>query len=244
MTNLVSSIERDMHQFDLHRAEHVRHHRIGFTHAEDDITVKKYTLLDKTKHFLFWFLSLAVALVSWRFMVLGLDGAFPNMIHHLKGQRLAFYLHVIAAPVAMVIVPFQLWRQLRTRRATLHRWLGRIYAVMVAIGGGAGLIIAATTNAGTVAAMGFGVLALLWLWTTAQAVVHIRARRIEAHRAWMIRSSALTFAAVTLRLWLPLPLLAGLPFEIVYPVIAWVCWIPNLIIAEYLVRRPQQTIAA
>jgi len=200
--------------------------------------------LDKIRHFLFWFLSLAVALVSWRFMVLGLDAAFPNMLHHLEGQRLAFYLHVIAAPVALVIVPFQLWTQFRTRRPALHRWMGRIYAAMVAVGGISGLIIAATTNAGTVAAIGFAVLAILWLWTTAQAVVHIRARRIEAHRAWMIRSSALTFAAVTLRLWLPLPLLAGLPLEIVYPLIAWVCWVPNLIIAEYLVRRPQQTITA
>ena len=51
----------------------------------------------------------------------------------------------------------------------------------------------------------------------------------------MVRSYALTLAAVTLRFYLPASLANGLPFEAVYAVIAWACWVPNLIVAEWLV---------
>ncbi len=57
------------------------------------------------------------------------------------------------------------------------------------------------------------------------------------HRIWMIRSAGLTFAGVTLRLWLPAQLIFGVPFDVAYQVVAWVCWVPNLIVAEYFVRK-------
>jgi hypothetical protein len=54
----------------------------------------------------------------------------------------------------------------------------------------------------------------------------------------MTRSYALTFAAVTLRLYLALAIAAGAVFT-AYPYIAWLCWLPNLAVAELLIRfRP------
>ena len=50
----------------------------------------------------------------------------------------------------------------------------------------------------------------------------------------MIRSYALTLGAVTLRVYLPLFLMLGLPFEQAYPAVAWLAWVPNLIIAEWV----------
>jgi hypothetical protein len=64
-----------------------------------------------------------------------------------------------------------------------------------------------------------------------------RRRRIDLHRAWMLRSYSLTFAAVTLRIWLPLSQVAGLPFLPSYQAIAWLCWVPNLIVVEWFVLR-------
>jgi hypothetical protein len=53
----------------------------------------------------------------------------------------------------------------------------------------------------------------------------------------MIRSYALCFAAVTLRIWLPLFQFAlGLEFIFAYRIIAWLCWVPNLVVAELIVR--------
>lgn len=48
----------------------------------------------------------------------------------------------------------------------------------------------------------------------------------------MIRSYALTLAAVTLRLQLPASAMLDIPFETAYPAIAFLCWVPNLILAE------------
>ena len=53
----------------------------------------------------------------------------------------------------------------------------------------------------------------------------------------MIRSFALTFAAVTLRLYLPFPPMMGFTFVEGYRVIAWLAWVPNLALAELYLRR-------
>jgi hypothetical protein len=50
----------------------------------------------------------------------------------------------------------------------------------------------------------------------------------------MVRNFALTFAAVTLRLYLGVFMAAGARFEDVYPLLAWLCWVPNLLLAEWL----------
>ncbi len=53
----------------------------------------------------------------------------------------------------------------------------------------------------------------------------------------MVRNFALTFAAVTLRLYLPASAVVGVEFELAYAAIAWLCWIPNLVFAELLFNR-------
>ena len=59
----------------------------------------------------------------------------------------------------------------------------------------------------------------------------------------MVRNFALTFAAVTLRLWLPGMVVGGVPMEIAYPIVAWLCWVPNLIVAEALFNPPARAAA-
>lgn len=54
---------------------------------------------------------------------------------------------------------------------------------------------------------------------------------------WAIRSFALTFSAVTIRLQLGASFAAGQRFEDFYWMLSWTCWIPNLFVAEWLIRR-------
>jgi hypothetical protein len=56
------------------------------------------------------------------------------------------------------------------------------------------------------------------------------------HRRWMIRTFALTAAAITLRMHLPLVFVCHWPFSIAYPAIAWLCWIPNVVAVEMYLR--------
>jgi uncharacterized membrane protein len=146
-------------------------------------------------------------------------------------------LHLVGGAVALAVGAFQLSRRIRARRLELHRWLGRLYVTGVIIGGIAGFLLAFRADGGFVARVGFATLAVLWLTATITAYVHIRNRRVEQHRAWMLRSYALTFAAVTLRLWLPLSQIAGMPFIDAYQAVAWVCWVPNLLVVEWFVLR-------
>jgi hypothetical protein len=54
----------------------------------------------------------------------------------------------------------------------------------------------------------------------------------------MLRSYALIFAAVTLRIWLPLLIMAyGGQFLPAYRWVAWISWVPNALFAEWTIRR-------
>lgn len=198
--------------------------------------------MPKLKRFrvlLFWISSLAIALASWRFLIGGVEVTMQHVAYHAAQRQLAFYAHVGLAPVALAVMPFQFWTGLRDRRPGLHRWLGRIYAGAILLSGLGGLAMAMGTQAGIVAVAGFGGLAVLWLGTTGYAVWLAMQRDIVAHRRWMIRSAALTFAAVTLRLYLPL-LAVSVGLEAGYPLVAWLCWVPNLIIVEWVFLAPRR----
>ncbi|WP_293679045.1 DUF2306 domain-containing protein [uncultured Phenylobacterium sp.] len=181
------------------------------------------------------FLCVGVALFSYRWLGPPNASMAPAVLANLFAKPW-LVVHVAGAATALLVVGFQLLPALRRRRA-LHRWLGRVYAAACIVGGASGLVVAVGTTAGPVAAWGFGLLAVAWLYTTSQGWLTARARRFDLHREWMLRSFALTFAAVTLRLYLPIAQVSHIPFEAAYPVIAWLCWVPNLVAAELYLRR-------
>jgi hypothetical protein len=105
------------------------------------------------------------------------------------------------------------------------------------VGGLSGFILAPGVSTGPVTAMGFVLLAILWVFVTIQGLRAARARDFPGHRRWMIRSFALTFSAVTLRLYIVLSQILGLDFGIAYRAIAWLAWMPNALFAEWFLRR-------
>jgi len=163
--------------------------------------------------------------------------AAPFLKDRFRTIPLAAYTHLAAAGIALLVGPFQHNSRLRGRFLNVHRWLGRTYVVAVMLGGTAGLVLATMSEGGMTAHLGFGLLAVLWLLMTGTAYVRIRAKDQAAHRHWMTRSFALTYAAVMLRIYLPLSAALGIPFETAYPIIAWIAWVPNLIVAEWLIQR-------
>src|SRR5256714_15643538 len=168
----------------------------------------------------------------------------PFLEQRFMTMPLAVTLHLAGAAVALVVGPLQHNSRLRDRFLEMHRWTGRTYVLAVLFGGAAALRLATISQGGLPAHAGFGLLAVLWLLATGQAYRHIRAGDQASHRRWMIRSYALTFAAVTLRIYLPVSIAAGLPFEPAYQTIAWLCWVPNLIVAEWIILRQRPTRAA
>ena len=177
------------------------------------------------------------ALVAYTLFPLG-DLVHPRMRDVFQEHSLAIQAHIFGSAFALLLGPFQFLSGLRTRAPNLHRWSGRAYLGFgVLIGGLAGLYMAFHAFGGLIGRSGFFFLAAMWLFTGAMAFKAILAGNVHEHRRWMIRNFALTFAAVTLRIQLGLSAASDLSFEQTYPFIAWVCWVPNLLFAEWLIRR-------
>jgi uncharacterized membrane protein len=162
----------------------------------------------------------------------------PEMRATFEAQPLAIYTHVFASVVALTLGPLQFSARLRGRYAAVHRWSGRVYlGVGVLVGGVAALYMATYAFGGVVARLGFACLAAAWLYSGLRAYRAIRAGDVAAHRLWMLRNFALTLAAVMLRLYMPAAVAAGIEFEVAYGPIAWLCWVPNLIVVEVMFNR-------
>ncbi len=183
-------------------------------------------------------LALGVAGYAMVGVVIGIEKASPSMAYHVPERLVFATIHFAVGAIVLLIGPVQFLPRFRARYPVLHRWMGRIYVAGCLFSGIAGFILAQNTNAGLVARAGFTLLALFWIVTTTMAFLKARARDFADHRRWMIRSYALTLAAVTLRIYLPVSLAGfGLSFAVVYPVIAFACWVPNALVAEWLLRR-------
>lgn len=180
-------------------------------------------------------MSVAVAVVSYRY--LGAAEEIPEQIQANRFVHPWLTVHAGAAATALLLGPAQFLKTLRARRPGLHRWIGRTYVLGCLVGGVSGLMLAAGASTGAPAVAGFASLALIWLGATGLAWYRAVQGRIATHRAWMIRSFALTLAAVTLRVYLVLLELFDLPFITGYQAISFLCWVPNLLLAEWLIRR-------
>lgn len=183
------------------------------------------------------FLSLSVALATLRVLPLGLLASFPDMVGHIDATRVAFLAHIWGASVALAISVFQLMPRLRARRLARHRWLGRVYGAAILLGGAGALVMAPNANGGMVATVGFAALAVLWIGFTVWGIVQARLGNTALHRRFMIRSFALTFAAVTLRLELLPMMVLGMEYVDAIRILSWLSWVPNLLVAEWVLRR-------
>lgn len=161
----------------------------------------------------------------------------PDLRPAFQAHPVGIYTHVFASVVALLLGPLQSSNALRRRSLVVHRRLGSAYVLVVLIGGLAGLYMARFAYGGLPGRLGFAALAVLWLVTAVRATVAIARGDIAGHRRWFARNLALTFAAVTLRLYVPLSYLVGADFARAYPVIAWLCWVPNLAVVEWRLTR-------
>ncbi len=182
--------------------------------------------------------SSMVALYTLSYLVLGEQVYVEVLVESFLARPWGIYTHAFFAMIALALGPFQFRGLMIEHRPPIHRTLGKIYVVGALMTGLSGLYMAFYAYGGWITQLGFGTMAVALLTTTTMAYLKIRARQIVEHRAWMIRSFSVLFAAVTLRLWLPvLTALYDGDFTSAYQWVAWVSWVPNLIGADWYVRR-------
>jgi uncharacterized membrane protein len=138
-------------------------------------------------------------------------------------------VHILVAPIALLLGPLQFYPKLRAKYPKAHRWSGRVYVTACVVAGIAGLATSPYASGGPVAGLGFGILAVLWIGTTLGAWRAAVQRRFSIHRLLMRFSYAMTFGAVTLRLQIPLGFALGYSSYSAMSVwLAYTSWIPNV----------------
>jgi uncharacterized membrane protein len=180
-------------------------------------------------------LALPISLYAFAYVYVGEAMYPPPLAESFSSRPWGINPHALFGGLGLLSGAVQFNHRLR-RRLRVHRMLGRVYVVSCLVTGAAGMYMAAYSYGGWITHLGFGLLGAALLCTTTMAFVVIRyGGDVERHRRWMVRSYALMFAAVMLRL--ELPVLSGyLGFLQAYRIVSWLCWIPNLLAAEAMLR--------
>jgi uncharacterized membrane protein len=182
-------------------------------------------------------LSVLVAVMALRALVMPIPLVMPAMAHYLPDMPVPVWGHVVFAPLALALAPVQLSARLRARRPRLHRVTGYVYAGSILIAAASSLALLPRFLGTGFAAAGFAALAVLWVAFTALGIQAARNGDFAAHRRFMIRSATLSFAAVTLRLIMAPLLAAGWTVPETYQITAWGSWVPMLLAVEVWLRR-------
>lgn len=192
-----------------------------------------------------WFVMTAAAVLVflWTARLLTFSPEFYPPARRLDYITYPYALaaHIIPAMLTLIIGPFLFLSVSRTEKyRSLHRLGGRVYLVSVLIGGLSSFFLIALADYDLLVWLAFTLVGILWLMTGWLAYRSIRRGQVRQHYEWMVRNYALTFVAVTLRFWLLMAELVGLYLydPTTYALVVWMGWVPNLIVAELIIRYP------
>jgi hypothetical protein len=148
----------------------------------------------------------------------------------------AFYFHIIGSSIILLAGFFQFSKKVYNNKP-LHRALGKLYVFGVLFFAAPGAyVMTLFINRGTWVFVSFLIQNTLWVGFTLSAWLLIKNRKIDDHVKMMRRSYSLAFAAVTLRfyIWLFTVFGNGVGFENNYIIIAFISWVPNLLLVEVI----------
>lgn len=196
---------------------------------------------NKVAWFVFVILAIAIGLYPLLYVFIdrefGLLASKSDALLSNIFWNIGFYGHILFGGLALLIGWMQFSTRFRTANLERHRTIGKVYVICAVISGSCGIYIGFYATGGIISALGFISLGLVWLYTTLKAYFAIRKGDLSLHQGLMIYSYAACFAAVSLRIWLPLLTLTLGDFVSAYRIVAWLCWVPNIIFAFFWVRR-------
>lgn len=120
-----------------------------------------------------------------------------------------------------------------------HKNLGKLYIFLILVlAAPSGIYMGIFANGGISSKISFVILGCLWWFSTYKAYQLARQKNFSQHKQWMWRSFALTLSAITLRMWKVIIVYLFHPNPMdVYQIIAWLGWVPNLLLIEYLITK-------
>lgn len=149
-----------------------------------------------------------------------------------------FYTHVYTS-IFILLSGFLAILRKDFKLKNFHKNAGKVYIFLILLfAAPSGVYMGVFANGGIYSKISFVILGCLWWFSTFKAYQLARQKKFREHKQWMWRSFALTLSAVTLRMWKVIIVYLFHPNPMdVYQIIAWLGWIPNLLLIEYLIAK-------
>lgn len=149
-----------------------------------------------------------------------------------------FFTHVYTSIFVLLSGFLAIFRK-NFRVKDFHRNMGKIYIFLILIfAAPSGIYMGIFANGGLYSKISFILLGILWWLSTFRAYQRARKKKFTEHKQWMWRSFAFTLSAITLRIWKVIIVYLFHPSPMdAYQIIAWLGWIPNILLVEYLITK-------
>lgn len=186
----------------------------------------------RAKHVFFATFAVMTLYVFYVYETPFLDSRSPVWAH-VEPVKWLLLPHAVAGAIALLLAPFQFSAKLRTRVPRLHRTLGRLYAVGVAISAPVAIPVAIRLGPPTLVTAAI-IQSGGWLLTTALGIYCISRGDVRQHREWMTRSYPFAMVFVVARAVLAIPAVSALGevgfVSVVWSAIAAACFVPTLLL--------------
>ncbi|KFF14239.1 membrane protein [Chryseobacterium soli] len=159
-------------------------------------------------------------------------------VEHRPEYLYFFYTHIYTS-IFVLLFGFLAILKKDFGLKNFHKNLGKLYIFLILIlAAPSGVYMGILANGGILSKISFVMLGCLWWFSTYKAYQLARQKKFIQHKHWMWRSFALTLSAITLRMWKVIIVYLFHPNPMdVYQIIAWLGWIPNLLLIEYLITK-------
>lgn len=149
-----------------------------------------------------------------------------------------FYTHVYTS-IFVLLTGFLAILRKDFGLKNFHKNAGKVYIFLILLfAAPSGIYMGIFANGGFLSKLSFVILGCLWWFSTYKAFSLAKQHKFKQHKQWMWRSFALTLSAITLRMWKVIIVYLFHPNPMdVYQIIAWLGWIPNVILIEYLILK-------
>ena len=206
-----------------------------------------------SKHFktyskIFWAISFSVFFflmlrITLKYIPFNSNVAFLNIkqteVQNVEPYLAIFYIHVYSSIFTLIAGFTQFNKRILKNNKRLHRVIGKLYFyVVLFLAAPSGFFIGFYANGGLFSKISFVILSILWFSFTLIGFLKVKNLNFSEHKYFMMRSFALAFSAITLRLWkvIIVYLFQPAPMD-VYQIIAWLGWLSNLLAIEYYIYK-------
>lgn len=148
--------------------------------------------------------AIGAAAATRRIVVLGTPPTagpadFGGLNAHFEAKARMTLVHLIPSLLFVLLVPLQFVSPLRQRHPRVHRWTGRVIVGMGVVIGGSALWLSAHPVGGLAEATATIFYGCFFLFALGKAWRHIRNGRVELHREWATRMTAIALGVATTR---------------------------------------------